>query len=106
MIAFYGSTRTYSPVFDHHGHHGLSDALHALQQRGDVGGMKALISDEILEHYTVTSSWNALAGKLVDRYRGLAPNVRVTSYTAADGWKDPAWREKWSQVAKAMRAAD
>lgn len=105
MIAFYGSTRTYSPVFEHHGHHGLSDALHGLQQRGDVAGMKALISDAILDHYTVTSSWNDLAGKLVARYRGLAPKVRVTSYTAADGWQDPAWREKWSHVAKAMRAA-
>ena len=105
MIAFYGSTRTYSPVFEHHGHHGLSDELHALQQRGDVAGMKALISDGILDHYTVTSSWNDLAGKLIARYRDLAPNVRVTSYTAADGWSDPAWREKWSQVAKAMRAA-
>jgi len=25
MIAFYGSTRTYSPVFEHHGFAGLSD---------------------------------------------------------------------------------
>jgi len=105
MIAFYGSTRTYSPVFEHHGHAGLADELHARQQRGDVAGMKGLISDAILAHYTVTSSWNALAGKLVERYRGLAPKVRVTSYTAADHWKDPAAREKWSHVAQAMRAA-
>ncbi len=105
MIAFYGSTRTYSPVFEHHGLHGLSDELHALQQRGDVAGMKALITDPILDHYVVTSSWNDLAARLVARYRDLAPNVRVTSYTAADGWKDPAWREKWSHVAQAMRAA-
>lgn len=104
MIAFYGSTRTYSPVFEHHGYPGLSDELHALQARGDVAGMKALVTDEILAHYTVTSSWNDLAGKLVARYRDLAPNVRVTSYTAADGWRDPAWREKWSHVAHAMRA--
>lgn len=106
MIAFYGSTRTYSPVFEHHGYEGLSNELHALQKRGDVAGMKALVSDEILAHYTVTSSWNDLPGKLVARYRDLAPNVRVTSYTAADGWSDPAWREKWSQVTKAMRDAD
>ena len=105
MIAFYGSTRTYSPVFEHHGLYGLSEELHTLQQRGDTAGMRALVTDRILDHYTVTSSWNGLADALVARYRDLAPNVRVTSYTAADGWKDPAWREKWSQVAKAMRAA-
>ncbi|MBJ20315.1 MAG: TIGR03617 family F420-dependent LLM class oxidoreductase [bacterium] len=105
MIAFYGSTRTYSPVFEHHGHHGLSDELHGLQKRGDIPGMQALITDDVLEHYTVTSNWNDLAGKLVDRYRDLAPNVRVTSYTAADQWSNPAWREKWSQVTATMRAA-
>ena len=105
MIAFYGSTRTYSPVFEHHGYDGLSNELHDLQKRGDIPGMKALITDDVLAHYTVTSGWNDLAGKLVDRYRDLAPNVRVTSYTAADNWSDPAWREKWSQVTKAMRGA-
>lgn len=105
MIAFYGSTRTYSAVFEHHGFHGLSDELHALQARGDVAGMKALVSDEVLAPYIVTASWNDLADRLVERYRDLAPNVRVTSYTAADHWNDPLAREKWSQVAQRMRAA-
>lgn len=105
MIAFYGSTRTYSAVFEHHGFHGLSDELHALQARGDVAGMKALVSDEVLAPYIVTAGWNDLADRLVARYRDLAPNVRVTSYTAADHWNDPLAREKWSQVAQRMRAA-
>ena len=105
MVAFYGSTRTYSPMFEHHGFDGMSDELHALQARGDIAGMKALVTDEVLAHYTVTASWDELGPKLVDRYRDLAPNVRITSYTAADGWSDPANREKWSQVTAAMRAA-
>jgi probable F420-dependent oxidoreductase len=105
MIAFYGSTRTYSSVFEHHGFDGLSDELHGLQKRGDIPGMQALVTDDVLDHYTVTSNWNDLGGKLVNRYRDLAPNVRVTSYTAADNWSDPAWREKWSQVTKTMRDA-
>jgi probable F420-dependent oxidoreductase len=105
MIAFYGSTRTYSPVFEHHGYDGLSDELHALQKRGDIPGMQALITDEILEHYIVTSNWNDLGATLVDRYRDIGPNVRVTSYTAADHWSDPSAREKWSHVTKTMRDA-
>ena len=40
-----------------------------------------------------------------DSYKDLAPNVRVTSYTAADHFSDPAMREKWSHVTKAMRDA-
>ena len=105
MVAFYGSTRTYSPMFEHHGFDGLSDELHARQKRGDIPGMQALVTDDVLAHYTVTSNWNDLAALLVDRYRDLAPNVRVTSYTAADHWSDPAAREKWGHVASAMRKA-
>lgn len=103
MIAFYGSTRTYAPIFDHHGFTGLSDALHERQKRGDMKGMIGLVTDEVLAPYTVTASWSELGPKLVERYRDLAPSVRVTSYTAAEGFDDPATRERWSHVAAAMR---
>ena len=106
MIGFYGSTRTYAPIFEHHGFDGLSEELHAHQKRGDIKGMLALVTDEVLEPYIVTSSWNDLGPKLVERYRDLAPNVRVTSYTAAENWSDPAAREKWKHVTKSMREAD
>jgi probable F420-dependent oxidoreductase len=105
MIAFYGSTRTYSPVFEHHGFHGLSDALHDCQKRGDFKSMIGLVSDDVLDHYVVQADWNGLGPKLVERYRDLAPRVRVMSYTAPEMWKDAAAREKWSHVAKAMRDA-
>jgi probable F420-dependent oxidoreductase len=105
MIAFYGSTRTYSPVFEQHGFHGLSDELHACQKKGDFAGMIGLVTDEVLDHYIVTASWNDLGSALVERYRDLAPNVRVMSYTAPSQWDDPAARERWSHVAAAMRDA-
>ncbi len=105
MIAFYGSTRAYAPMFEHHGYTGLSDEIYACQKKGDIKGMTSLVTDEILSHYTVTSNWNDLGTTLVDRYKDLAPNVRVTSYTAADNWKDPEAREKWAHVTKTMREA-
>jgi probable F420-dependent oxidoreductase len=105
MVGFYGSTRTYSPIFEHHGFDGLSDELYKHQKRGDIKSMLALVTDEVLDHYIVTSSWNDLGTRLVERYRDLAPNVRVTSYTAAETWKDPAAREKWAHVTKTMRDA-
>ena len=106
MIAFYGSTPGYECMFEHHGYDGLGQELNGLQRRGDIPGMQALVTDEVLSHYVVESSWNDLGPTLVERYRDLAPNVRITSYTAADHFGDPAMREKWSQVAKAMRASD
>jgi probable F420-dependent oxidoreductase len=105
MIGFYGSTRNYAPVFEHHGFDGVSEELNALQKRGDIKGMLAVITDEVLANYIVTSNWNDLGPTLVERYRDLAPNVRVTSYTAAENWSDPAAREKWAHVTRAMRDA-
>ena len=63
------------------------------------------MTDEVMSHYCLEATWNDLGPALVERYRELAPNVRVISYTAADHWKDPAMREKWSGVTKAMRDA-
>ena len=106
MIAFYGSTRTYSPVFEHHGFDGLSERLHDLQKQGDLGGMAACVSDDVLDHYSVSASWSALGGVLADRYRGVAPNLRVMTYTAIDQWrKDPEVLDRWADVAKDLRAA-
>ncbi len=105
MIAFYGSTPGYECMFEHHGYDGLGEELNGLQRKGDIPGMKKLVTDEIMSHYCVEATWNDLGPALVERYRDLAPNVRVISYTAADHWKDPAMREKWATVTKAMRDA-
>lgn len=105
MIAFYGSTRTYSPVFERHGFDGLSARLHELQRAGDVAGMIGLITDDVLDHYVVCAPWDELADALVERYRGLAPRVRLMSYTAINQYgKDPAVLERWGAVAERVRS--
>ena len=106
MIAFYGSTRTYSPVFEVHGYDGLSDRLNAAQREGDMAAMGAMITDDVLDHYIVSSTWDDLAEALLARYGSIAPNVRVMSYTAMNQMKaDPGVVDRWSDVAAAMRAA-
>jgi hypothetical protein len=105
MIAFYGSTRTYSPVFELHGFPGLSDRLHELQRGGDIAGMIAVITDDVLDHYVVAAPWDELADALVDRYAGLAPKIRLMSYTAINQYgKDPTVLERWGRVAERVRA--
>ena len=107
MIAFYGSTRTYSPVFEVHGHDGLSDRLHEAQRAGDMAAMRTLVTDDVLDHYIVSASWDDLADVLVDRYGSIAPKVRVMSYTAMNQMKaDPGVVDRWSDVAAAMRARE
>src|SRR6476660_806737 len=100
MIAFYGSTRTYSPVCEHHGYDELSDKLHERQREGDIKGMAALITDDILEHYYVEAGWDDLADALVERYQDLAPRVRLMSYTAINQYQtNPDILDRWGAVA-------
>lgn len=104
MIAFYGSTRTYSPVFEVHGFDSLSDQLHAKQREGDLAGMVALVTDDVLDHYIAQGTWDSIGPTLVERYRDVAPNVRVMSYTAMNQMKNDAGAvEKWAHVASSMR---
>jgi probable F420-dependent oxidoreductase len=105
MCAFYGSTPGYESIMEHHGYEGMGQELNALQRKGDIAGMQALMNDDVLSHYVIEASWNDLGPKLVETYEDVGTNVRITSYTAADHFDDPAMREKWSHVTKAMRGA-
>lgn len=105
MIAFYGSTRTYAPVFEQHGFRGLSERLHELQRGGDVAGMIGLVTDDVLDHFVVAAPWDELADVLVARYAGLAPRIRLMSYTAVNQYaRDPAVLERWGAVAERVRS--
>lgn len=103
-IAFYGSTRTYSGVFDLHGWEGTADRLHELQRAGDLKGMAATITDEMLEVYSLEATWDGLADALVDKYGGIAD--RIVMYDASANWTFGAgsldrWRDVTAAVTKA-----
>ncbi|HBL08450.1 MAG TPA: LLM class F420-dependent oxidoreductase, partial [Acidimicrobiaceae bacterium] len=51
-------------MFEHHGFDGVSERLHALQKEGDLAGMAAVVTDDILDHYTVSATWSELGGVL------------------------------------------
>ena len=76
----------------------------ARQREGDIKGMAALITDEILDHYYVEAGWDDLPDALVARYGDLAPSVRLMSYTAINQYqKDPAILDRWGEVAGRIR---
>jgi len=98
QISFYGSTRTYRPVFEVEEWDGVSDELHRLMGKGDLDAMEAVITDEMLDAFCVTASWDNLAGVLLKRYGGVVD--RVIPYFEYTGWHDaPELRERWSAVA-------
>jgi alkanesulfonate monooxygenase SsuD/methylene tetrahydromethanopterin reductase-like flavin-dependent oxidoreductase (luciferase family) len=71
QIAFYASTRTYQPVLDVHGWGGLTAQLHRKSVEGDWQGMPDLITDEMLDTYAVTATYDKLHDKIMERYKGL-----------------------------------
>jgi probable F420-dependent oxidoreductase len=71
QIAFYGSTRTYQPVLECHGWADLTTKLHRKSIEGDWKGMADLITDEMLDTYAVTATYDKLAAALQERYAGL-----------------------------------
>src|SRR5213078_5071714 len=75
QIAFYGSTPNYAFIFEQIGFPDTTPKLRERQKAGDIPGMTAVITDEILDHFVVTSPWDGLADALVARYGGVADRV-------------------------------
>ena len=102
QIAFYGSTRNYSFQFDDLGFDGTSARLNERLKAGDLSGMAATITDEMLEHYAVVTTWDDLADTLLARYGSIAS--RVVMYLAAPSIAaDPTNLARWGEVARAVR---
>ena len=104
QIGFYGSTKNYSFMFDMLGFEGTSAALNEKLKAGDLPGMAACITDEMLEQYTVESTWDDLAAKLIDKYDGIAD--RLVLYFAEDMYgSDAKSLQRFGEVAAAVRNA-
>jgi probable F420-dependent oxidoreductase len=77
QIAFYASTRTYQAVLAVHGLDHLVPHLHAKSLEGDWQGMADLISDETLDQFAVTATWETLASTLRARYEGICDRTQL-----------------------------
>jgi probable F420-dependent oxidoreductase len=71
QIAFYASTRTYEPVLAAHGWQDLIPSLHRKSVEGDWTGMADLVTDEMVDTYAVTGTYDTIAARLQERYAGL-----------------------------------
>ena len=83
-IAFYASTPAYRAAFALHGLGELADELKHLSRAQRWEEMPPFISDEVLHRYACVGTYDAIAGKLADRYGGLATNVEFGIPVATD----------------------
>ena len=72
MVSFYGSTPNYAFIFDQLGFEGTTEKLRTAQKAGDLAGMAAVISDDILEHFVVQGTWDELPQRIADRCKPLS----------------------------------
>ena len=104
QIGFYGSTRNYAFQFDDLGWEGTSARLNERLKAGDMDGLAATITDEMLDAFAVVGRWDEIADRLIERYRGTAS--RIVSYlTVDDVRRHPEHLGRWGEIAAAVREA-
>jgi len=91
QIAFYASTPAYRGVLEAHGWGETQNRLNDMTRKGDWAGMAGLITDEMLEVYAVTGTWDEIPGKVKSKYDGLLD--RVAFYFPFRGGDQRRWRE-------------
>jgi probable F420-dependent oxidoreductase len=98
-LAFYGSTPGYGVVFDVSGFPGTGERLNALQRQGDLAAMQATITDDMLDALAITSTWDDLPAKLLDRFGDRADDI--VCYSVIDHWDDePDALGRWQDVTR------
>src|SRR5271156_750826 len=90
QISFYASTRTYQVVLETHGWGEVAPQLNALAAKGDWASMPKLITDEMLDVYAVTGTYENIGDKIRERFDGLLDRVAFyIPYKAA--FDDATW---------------
>ena len=96
QLSFYASTRTYKVVLDMHGWGEVAYKLNELAAKGDWASMPKLITDEMLDVYAVSGSYDSIAEKMHERFDGLLDRVAFyVPYKAA--FSDTVWQKLCTQ---------
>ena len=91
QIAFYASTPSYRPVLEQHGWGEIGAKLGKMAVRKKWAEMPALISDEMVETFALTGTWDDIGPAIRARYGDLLQ--RATLYIPfVPGENDDGWR--------------
>lgn len=75
QLAFYASTRTYRVALDVHGWGEVATRLNEKAARSEWGTMAAEITDEMLDTYSVSGTFEEIGDLVMARYEGLLDRV-------------------------------
>lgn len=96
QLAFYGSTPAYRGVLDAHGWGDLHPELNRLSKVGDWAAMGALITDEIVDTFSVRGAPEDIAARVQARYGALVQRISFNAPYHAEP-------ERWARVLAGFR---
>jgi len=91
QISFYASTPAYVGVLEAHGWGDVGRRLTERSKKGDWAGMAAEITDEMLDVYATTGTYDEIAEKVKAKYRGYLD--RVAFYFPFSAGDPARWRK-------------
>lgn len=74
-IAFYGSTRTYHDVLEHHGWRSVGEELHELSREQQWEEMTERVTDEMVATFAIEAPPEELLDRARDAYGGVADRI-------------------------------
>ena len=86
QISFYGSTRTYQNVFDHHGWGDTTARLHEMSLQGKWAEMPSVIPDDMVQEFAIAAPYDQVVTAISERYGGIVDRIGFGS--AARGPED------------------
>jgi len=87
QIAFYGSTRTYKRIFAVHGWENVCDDLHELSVEDRWDEMPALVTDEMVETFSVEGTYDELRDEIEERYTHIDRISLYAPYRGEEHWQ-------------------
>lgn len=75
QLGFYGSTRTYQRVFDHHGWGDTTARLHEMSLQGKWDELPNAIPDEMVQEFAVVAPYDKVVDALKERYEGVCDRI-------------------------------
>lgn len=97
QIGFYGSTPAYRPVLELHGWGALQGELNALTKQGAWDRLGNVVSDEMVDVFSIIGTPEEAATEVLRRYGDVASRITLSL-------PDGAEASRWAPVFEALRS--
>ncbi len=77
-VAFYGSTRSYFPVWELHDEQDLGMKLHEMSKRGEWDKMAAEVPDDIVHLFAAVGGYDEIVGAAEARFGGISDTLNAS----------------------------